>query len=43
MSNSALNRRWAEVILEALSRHGLRHICIAPIPVNTPDTGCCCR
>lgn len=43
MSNSALNRRWAEVILEALSRHGLRHICIALDPGQHPDTGCCCR
>ena len=38
MSNSALNRRWAEVILEALSRHGLRHICIAPGSRSTPLT-----
>ncbi|KLU15627.1 MULTISPECIES: 2-succinyl-5-enolpyruvyl-6-hydroxy-3-cyclohexene-1-carboxylic-acid synthase [Xenorhabdus] len=30
MSNSALNRRWAELLLEALTRHGLRHVCIAP-------------
>ncbi|MEK8139827.1 2-succinyl-5-enolpyruvyl-6-hydroxy-3-cyclohexene-1-carboxylic-acid synthase [Morganella morganii] len=38
MSNSALNRRWAEVILEALRRHGLRHICIAPGSRSTPLT-----
>ncbi|WP_413495558.1 2-succinyl-5-enolpyruvyl-6-hydroxy-3-cyclohexene-1-carboxylic-acid synthase [Morganella psychrotolerans] len=38
MSNSALNRRWAEVILEALSRHGLRHVCIAPGSRSTPLT-----
>lgn len=30
MSNSAFNLRWAEVIIEALSRHGMKHICIAP-------------
>ncbi len=30
MSVSAFNRRWAAVILEALTRHGVRHICIAP-------------
>ncbi|MGM1264763.1 hypothetical protein ACVCEY_21695, partial [Escherichia coli] len=26
MSVSAFNRRWAAVILEALTRHGVRHI-----------------
>ncbi|WP_413052774.1 hypothetical protein, partial [Salmonella enterica] len=25
MSVSAFNRRWAAVILEALTRHGVRH------------------
>ncbi|MCE1782503.1 2-succinyl-5-enolpyruvyl-6-hydroxy-3-cyclohexene-1-carboxylate synthase, partial [Enterobacter hormaechei] len=38
MSNSALNRRWAELLLEALTRHGLRHICIAPGSRSTPLT-----
>ncbi|PQN23880.1 2-succinyl-6-hydroxy-2,4-cyclohexadiene-1-carboxylate synthase, partial [Shigella flexneri] len=27
MSVSAFNRRWAAVILEALTRHGVRNIC----------------
>ncbi|WP_410017601.1 hypothetical protein, partial [Salmonella enterica] len=27
MSVSAFNRRWAAVILEALTRHGVRHVC----------------
>lgn len=30
MSITVLNHRWAEVLLEALTRHGVRHICIAP-------------
>lgn len=38
MSNSALNRRWAELLLEALTRHGLRHVCIAPGSRSTPLT-----
>lgn len=38
MSNSAFNRRWAELLLEALTRHGLRHICIAPGSRSTPLT-----
>ncbi|TGD40435.1 2-succinyl-5-enolpyruvyl-6-hydroxy-3-cyclohexene-1-carboxylic-acid synthase, partial [Salmonella enterica subsp. enterica serovar Poona] len=29
MSVSAFNRRWAAVILEALTRHGVRHVWIA--------------
>ncbi|SFU41950.1 2-succinyl-5-enolpyruvyl-6-hydroxy-3-cyclohexene-1-carboxylic-acid synthase [Xenorhabdus koppenhoeferi] len=36
MSNCALNRRWAELLLEALTRHGLRHVCIAPGSRSTP-------
>lgn len=38
MSVSSFNRRWAEVILEALSRHGVRHVCIAPGSRSTPLT-----
>lgn len=38
MSVSAFNRRWAAVILEALTRHGVRHICIAPCSRSTPLT-----
>lgn len=36
MSVSAFNRRWAGLMLEALSRHGLRHVCIAPGSRSTP-------
>lgn len=35
---SAFNRRWAAVILEALTRHGVRHVCIAPGSRSTPLT-----
>ncbi|NHB94031.1 2-succinyl-5-enolpyruvyl-6-hydroxy-3-cyclohexene-1-carboxylic-acid synthase [Photorhabdus cinerea] len=38
MSNSAFNRRWAELLLEALTRNGLRHVCIAPGSRSTPLT-----
>ncbi|WP_265340800.1 thiamine pyrophosphate-binding protein, partial [Salmonella enterica] len=38
MSTSTFNRRWAGVILEALSRHGVRHLCIAPGSCSTPLT-----
>ncbi|HEM8137854.1 TPA: 2-succinyl-5-enolpyruvyl-6-hydroxy-3-cyclohexene-1-carboxylic-acid synthase [Providencia rettgeri] len=38
MSNSAFNIRWAEVIIEALARHGMKHICIAPGSRSTPLT-----
>lgn len=38
MPNSVFNRRWAEVILESLTRHGMRHICIAPGSRSTPLT-----
>ncbi len=38
MSNCALNRRWAELLLEALTRYGLRHVCIAPGSRSTPLT-----
>ncbi|VFS51875.1 2-succinyl-5-enolpyruvyl-6-hydroxy-3-cyclohexene-1-carboxylate synthase [Budvicia aquatica] len=30
MSISVFNRRWAAVLLETLTRHGVQHICIAP-------------
>ena len=36
MSISSFNRRWATVILEALTRHGVHHICIAPGSRSTP-------
>lgn len=38
MSISSFNRRWARVILEALTRHGVRHVCIAPGSRSTPLT-----
>ncbi|XTZ39657.1 2-succinyl-5-enolpyruvyl-6-hydroxy-3-cyclohexene-1-carboxylic-acid synthase [Salmonella enterica] len=38
MSNSTFNIRWAGVILEALTRHGVRHVCIAPGSRSTPLT-----
>ncbi|WP_339026249.1 2-succinyl-5-enolpyruvyl-6-hydroxy-3-cyclohexene-1-carboxylic-acid synthase [Leclercia pneumoniae] len=38
MSVSSFNRRWATVILEALTRHGVRHICLAPGSRSTPLT-----
>ena len=38
MSVSAFNRRWATVIIEALTRHGVRHVCIAPGSRSTPLT-----
>lgn len=38
MSHSTFNRRWAGVILEALTRHGVRHICIAPGSRSAPLT-----
>ena len=41
MSVSSFNRRWAAVILEALTRHGVRHVCIAPGSRSTPLTPCC--
>ncbi|MBK5145311.1 2-succinyl-5-enolpyruvyl-6-hydroxy-3-cyclohexene-1-carboxylic-acid synthase [Budviciaceae bacterium BWR-B9] len=30
MSISVFNRRWAAVLLETLTRHGVQHVCIAP-------------
>lgn len=38
MSISTFNRRWAEVIIEGLTRHGVRHVCIAPGSRSTPLT-----
>lgn len=38
MSASSFNRRWADVILETLARHGVRHVCIAPGSRSTPLT-----
>ncbi|MEM6160785.1 2-succinyl-5-enolpyruvyl-6-hydroxy-3-cyclohexene-1-carboxylic-acid synthase [Erwinia sp. P6884] len=38
MSRSTFNRRWAGVILEALTRHGVRHLCIAPGSRSAPLT-----
>ncbi|MCS3431652.1 2-succinyl-5-enolpyruvyl-6-hydroxy-3-cyclohexene-1-carboxylic-acid synthase [Klebsiella sp. BIGb0407] len=38
MSISAFNRRWAATILEALTRQGVRHVCIAPGSRSTPLT-----
>ncbi|HGJ5858624.1 MAG TPA: 2-succinyl-5-enolpyruvyl-6-hydroxy-3-cyclohexene-1-carboxylic-acid synthase [Arsenophonus nasoniae] len=38
MSHSVFNRQWAKVILEALTRHGLSHVCIAPGSRSTPLT-----
>ncbi|WP_440483387.1 thiamine pyrophosphate-binding protein, partial [Serratia marcescens] len=38
MSTSVFNRRWAAVLLEALARHGVRHVCIAPGSRSTPLT-----
>lgn len=38
MSVNTFNHRWASVILEALTRHGVRHICIAPGSRSTPLT-----
>ncbi|RAT67680.1 2-succinyl-5-enolpyruvyl-6-hydroxy-3-cyclohexene-1-carboxylic-acid synthase, partial [Lonsdalea populi] len=38
MSTSVFNRRWAVVLLETLTRHGIRHVCIAPGSRSTPLT-----
>ncbi|WP_380179410.1 2-succinyl-5-enolpyruvyl-6-hydroxy-3-cyclohexene-1-carboxylic-acid synthase [Kalamiella sp. sgz302252] len=38
MSHSIFNRRWAAAILEALSRHGVQHLCIAPGSRSAPLT-----
>ncbi|WP_413723330.1 2-succinyl-5-enolpyruvyl-6-hydroxy-3-cyclohexene-1-carboxylic-acid synthase [Sodalis sp. RH24] len=36
--SSQFNRRWARVLLETLTRHGVGHICIAPGSRSTPLT-----
>lgn len=38
MSSILFNRRWASVLLEALTRHGVHHVCIAPGSRSTPLT-----
>ncbi|MFC3394856.1 2-succinyl-5-enolpyruvyl-6-hydroxy-3-cyclohexene-1-carboxylic-acid synthase [Brenneria rubrifaciens] len=38
MATSVFNRRWAALLLEALTRHGVRHICIGPGSRSTPLT-----
>lgn len=38
MSICAFNRRWATAILEAVTRHGVQHVCIAPGSRSTPLT-----
>ncbi|ROR07816.1 2-succinyl-5-enolpyruvyl-6-hydroxy-3-cyclohexene-1-carboxylic-acid synthase [Erwinia sp. JUb26] len=36
MSHATFNRRWATVLTEALTRHDIRHICIAPGSRSAP-------
>lgn len=38
MSTSIFNRRWAGALLEALTRHGVQQVCIAPGSRSTPLT-----
>ncbi|WP_338557220.1 2-succinyl-5-enolpyruvyl-6-hydroxy-3-cyclohexene-1-carboxylic-acid synthase [Erwinia sp. E_sp_B04_7] len=38
MSQSTFNRRWAGVVVEALTRHRVAHICIAPGSRSAPLT-----
>lgn len=38
MSIAVFNRCWARVILEGVTRHGVKHICIAPGSRSTPLT-----
>ena len=38
MSQGTFNRRWAGVVLEALTRHRVEHICIAPGSRSAPLT-----
>ncbi|WP_254902638.1 thiamine pyrophosphate-binding protein, partial [Lonsdalea britannica] len=38
MSTNVFNRRWATVLLETLTRHGVCHVCIAPGSRSTPLT-----
>lgn len=37
-SSAAFNRQWATLILEALTRHQIQHVCIAPGSRSTPLT-----
>ncbi|NDL65272.1 2-succinyl-5-enolpyruvyl-6-hydroxy-3-cyclohexene-1-carboxylic-acid synthase [Acerihabitans arboris] len=37
-TSSQFNRRWARLLLETLTRHGVGHICIAPGSRSTPLT-----
>lgn len=43
MSISTFNRRWAAVVMEALRRHGVGHVCIAPGSRSTPLTLAACE
>ncbi|AHF76416.1 2-succinyl-5-enolpyruvyl-6-hydroxy-3-cyclohexene -1-carboxylate synthase [Sodalis praecaptivus] len=38
MSRIVFNRRWATLLLETLTRHGVGHVCIAPGSRSTPLT-----
>ena len=38
MNTSTFNRTWAKVVLNALLRYGVKHICIAPGSRSTPLT-----
>lgn len=38
MTTSTFNRSWAKVVLNALLRYGVKHICIAPGSRSTPLT-----
>ncbi|AUH01648.1 2-succinyl-5-enolpyruvyl-6-hydroxy-3-cyclohexene-1-carboxylic-acid synthase [Prodigiosinella confusarubida] len=38
MSTNVFNHRWASVLFEALTRHGVHHVCIAPGSRSTPLT-----
>ncbi len=38
MLSTLFNRSWAKVLIETLTRHGVRHICIAPGSRSTPLT-----
>lgn len=36
MSHATFNRRWATVLMETLTRHDIRHVCIAPGSRSAP-------
>lgn len=38
MSTFSFSRRWAATLIEAIKRHGVQHICIAPGSRSTPLT-----